>query len=149
MKLNKIRPALVLTACLALPFAASAKEARHPIKAAHPSNTVLGVSKTIHATAAQGWSVKKTILDKSVYNDDAHPEVVGEVEDIVITPKGSVSYIVINASKYLGLSSHYVLIPAEQLSIKDNRITLPGATKEALRKVPEFKYASDVDKVLK
>ncbi|QEA13800.1 PRC-barrel domain-containing protein [Comamonas flocculans] len=140
MQFRPIGHGLILSACLALPFAASAQVA---------GTTVLGTTQSVYATAANGWSVKKAILDHDVYNDDAKPEVVGSVEDIIIAPKGSVSYAVVNASKYLGLSSHYVLIPAEQFHVENQRITLPDATKEALRNVPEFKYNRNADEKLK
>lgn len=140
MRFRILRPGLILSACLALPFVASAQVA---------GATVLGVNQTVYETATNGWSVKKTILDKDVYNDAAEPEVVGTVEDIIISPEGSISYAVINASKYLGLSSHKVLIPAEQFRVDAERITLPGASRDALRDMPEFEYAKNAGQALK
>lgn len=140
MPIRTLAPALLLAASVALPFAAQAQTA---------GATVLGVTQTVYADVANGWSVKKDIMGKDVYNEDANPAVVGHVEDIIVNPKGSVSYAIVNASKYLGLSSHDVLVPVEQFKIQNNRITLPGATKEALRNLPEFKYARDAGKTLK
>lgn len=141
MQIRFVAPALLLAAAsLALPFAANSQTV---------GGTVLGVSQTVYANLANGWSVKKDIMGKEVYNDDSKPDVVGHVEDIIINPKGSLSYAIVNASKYLGMSSHDVLIPVEQFKIKDNRITLPGATKDALRNLPEFKYSRDAGKNLK
>ena len=110
---------------------------------------MIGVTTTVAAEVANGWSVKKAIMGKDVYNDEAKPVVVGKVEDIIVSPKGSVSYAVVNASKYLGLSSHDVLIPVEQFKIESRRITLPGATKDSLRALPVFRYAPDAGKALK
>lgn len=138
--IRSLFPAVLLAASAALPLAATAQVA---------GGTVLGVTETVHASVANGWSVKKAILGKDVYNNDAKPEVVGKVDDIIINPKGSVSYAIVNASKFLGLSSHDVLIPVEQFTIENNRITLPGATKDALRQLPQFKYADNADKVVK
>jgi sporulation protein YlmC with PRC-barrel domain len=132
--------ALALAAALSMPLAAQAQVA---------GGTVLGVTETVAAAVADGWSVKKSILGKDVYNDDTKPAVVGKVEDVIINPQGAVSYAVVNASKFLGLSSHLVLIPVEQFRIDDQRITLPGATKNALRDVPPFKYAPGARKALK
>ncbi len=138
--LRSLVSAAVLAASAALPLAATAQVA---------GASVLGVTETVHASLANGWSVKKAILGKDVYNDDAKPEVVGKVDDIIINPKGSVSYAIVNASKFLGLSSHDVLIPVEQFTVENNRITLRGATKDALRKLPQFKYADNAGKALK
>ena len=41
----------------------------------------------------------------------------------------------------MGLSNHRVAIPVEQFKIEGDRITLPGATKDALRAMPVFQYA--------
>jgi hypothetical protein len=40
-----------------------------------------------------------------------------------------------------GVFQRLVAIPVEQLSEEKDRLILPGATKEALAKLPEFKYA--------
>ena len=131
---------MILAAALCLPVLAHAQAV---------GGTVLGVSETVSAAVANGWSIKKSIMGKEVYNDDTKPGSVGKIEDVIINPQGAVSYAVVNASKFLGMSSHLVLIPIEQLKVEGNRITLPGATKDALRKVPVFKYAAGVGKTLK
>ncbi len=140
MNTRLLRPGLLLAAVLALPVMSHAQVA---------GTSVIGVNQTITAEVANGWSVKKAIMGKDVYNDDAKPEVVGKVDDLIINPKGSVSYAIVNASKFLGLSSHNVLIPVEQFKIENQRITLPGATKEALRDLPKFEYADNPKKALK
>ena len=132
--------ALALAAALSMPVLAQTPVA---------GGTVLGVTETVAAAVANGWSVKKSVLGKDVYNDDAKPAVVGKVEDVIINPQGAVSYAVVNASKFLGMSSHLVLVPVEQFKIENQRITLPGATKDALRAVPSFKYAPRAGKALK
>mgnify|MGYP001127035763 CR=1 FL=1 len=140
MKIRAFYAAPLLACCLTLPVVAFAQAA---------GGAVLGVTATVAAEVANGWSVKKSILGKDVYNDEAKPAVVGKVDDIIVNPQGSVSYAIVNASKYLGMSSHDVMIPVEQFKIDDRRITLPGATKDALRQLPEFKYAPNAGKALK
>ena len=103
--------------------------------------TVLGVSETVLADVVSGWSVKRTILNKAVYNNDAKPAKVGKIEDVIIAPTGSVSYAIINSSAFMGLSNHRVAIPVGQFKIEGDRITLPGATKDALRAMPVCQYA--------
>ncbi len=103
--------------------------------------TVIGVSTEVMADVIAGVSAKKSILGKKIYNDEAKPAVVGEVDDVIISPKGSVSYAIVNASRFLGLSNHRVAVPVEQFRFDGKNITLPGATKDALRGMPVFQYA--------
>ena len=86
-----------------------------------------------------GWSVKRSILGQPVYNDK--DERVGSVDDIVVTRDKAVSYAIINAGGFLRLTKHNVAIPVSQFKLVDNKIVLPGATKQILKAMPEFEYA--------
>jgi sporulation protein YlmC with PRC-barrel domain len=85
----------------------------------------------------KGWSVKRTILNQPVYNDK--DERVGSVDDIIVTPDKALSDAIINAGGFLGLTKHNVAIPVSQFKLVDNKLVLPGATKEALKASPEFR----------
>jgi hypothetical protein len=50
-------------------------------------------------------------------------------------------YAIINAGGFLALAKHDVAIPVSQFKLVDNKLVLPGATKEALKAIPEFQYA--------
>ena len=102
--------------------------------------TVIGVTQEITTAVAKGWSAKKHLMGQTVYSDTTDGDSVGTLVDIIVAPNGSVSYAVVNASRFLGMSSHYVLIPVEQFRIHDGRIALPGATRSSLRDVPKFEY---------
>jgi hypothetical protein len=86
-----------------------------------------------------GWSAKKQILDKDVYNDSN--EKVGKVEDLIVAPDKAVSYVILGVGGFLGLARHDVAIPAGQLKVEGDKLMLPGATKEALKALPPFEYA--------
>jgi sporulation protein YlmC with PRC-barrel domain len=88
---------------------------------------------------ALGWSAKKQIMDKDVYNSDN--EKVGKVEDLIIAPDKAVSYAILGVGGFLGIDRHDVAIPAGQLKIQGDKLVLPGATKEALKALPKFEYA--------
>nr|WP_269450714.1 PRC-barrel domain-containing protein [Stenotrophomonas sp. MMGLT7] len=45
---------------------------------------------------AAGWSVKKQVVGKTVYNEKM--EKIGTVEDIIVTPERSVSYAIVGAA---------------------------------------------------
>ena len=102
-------------------------------------STLLGVSVAELLEVVKGWSVKRTILGQPVYNDNN--ERVGSVDDIIITPDKAVSYAIIGTGGFLGLAKHDVAIPVSQFKLVDNKLVLPGATKEALKAIPEFQYA--------
>ena len=102
-------------------------------------STPLGVTVTELQAVVKGWSVKRTVLGQPVYNDNN--EKVGSVDDIIITPDKAVSYAIIGTGGFLGLAKHDVAIPVSQFKLVDNKLVLPGATKEALKAIPEFQYA--------
>jgi len=102
-------------------------------------STPLGVTVTELQAVVKGWSVKRTVLGQAVYNDK--DEKVGSVDDITITPDKAVSYAIVGTGGFLGLAKHDVAIPVSQFKLVDKKLVLPGATKEALKAIPEFQYA--------
>jgi sporulation protein YlmC with PRC-barrel domain len=102
-------------------------------------STTTGVTVEELKTIALGWSAKKQILGKSVYNDK--DEKVGDVDDLIIAPDSSVSYAIIGVGGFLGLGERQVAIPVNHFKGGEGRIVLPGATKDALQSMPSFQYA--------
>src|SRR5262245_17378137 len=102
-------------------------------------STTLGVTVEEQKVLAVGWSAKKTILDKAVYNSSN--EKIGEVEDLIITPEKAVSYAIVGTGGFLGVAQHNVAIPVGQLRLQGDKLMLPGATKESLKALPQFEYA--------
>jgi hypothetical protein len=87
----------------------------------------------------QGWSVKKSVLGKAVYNDQN--EKIGTVRDLIVAPDGSVSAAIVAAGGFLGVATHDVAVPIAALDVRGGNLYLPGATKDALKATPEFQYA--------
>lgn len=87
----------------------------------------------------EGWSVKKSILNKPVVNDQGAR--VGVIHDIIVAPDRSVSFAIIAANQFLGVPHHDVAIPIEQLDFVGGKLVLAGATKDAIKALPEFQYA--------
>jgi hypothetical protein len=102
-------------------------------------SAIIGVAVEEMKAVALGWSAKKQILDKDVYNDSN--EKVGEVEDLIVAPDKAVSYAIVGVGGFLGIDRHDVAIPAGQLKIEGGKLMLPGATKDALKALPKFEYA--------
>lgn len=104
-------------------------------------STKLGVSATELTQVALGWSVKRSILDKDVYNDGG--KKIGRVEDLIIAPDRRVSYLIIGAGGFIGVGRHDVAIPISQVQDKGGKLLMPGATEEAIKSMPRFDYADD------
>ena len=88
---------------------------------------------------AAGWSAKKQILGKGVYNDTG--DKVGEINDLIVTPAKAVSYAIVGVGGFLGLGEHEIAVPVGKLKQEKEKIVLHGATKEALKAAPKFEYA--------
>lgn len=90
---------------------------------------------------AMGWSVKKTLLGKTIYNEAG--QKVGKVEDLIVSPDKSLSYVIVGAGGFVGIGRHDVAIPVTQIQSTGGKLVMPGATKEAIKSMPQFTYASD------
>jgi len=104
-------------------------------------STTVGITLVEATRLTLGWSVKKSILGKWVYNEVG--EKVGKVEDMIIAPDKNVSYLIIGAGGFLGIDRHDVAIPVAALRDKGGRLILSGATKDIVKAMPRFEYASD------
>jgi sporulation protein YlmC with PRC-barrel domain len=114
---------------------AAAEQAQAPVVGAQP----IGVSVQEEAIVAKGWSSKKDLVGKSVYNDKN--EKIGTIDDVILSPDRTASFAVVGTGGFVGLAKHDVAIPFQQLQLNGTRILLPGATKDAIRSLPEFVYA--------
>ena len=111
---------------------------------------VAGGTTTVDATItestqiAMGWSVKKTLLGKTIYNDAG--QKVGKVEDLIISPDKNLSYVIVGAGGFVGIGRHDVAIPVTQIQDKAGKLVMPGATPDMIKSMPEFTYATDTAK---
>jgi sporulation protein YlmC with PRC-barrel domain len=92
------------------------------------------------SVVAKGYRASK-LLGSSVVNDKN--EKIGSLDDIIID-RNQVMFAVLQVGGFLGLGGRLVAVPYKTLVIDDEgkKIELPGATKEALRGLAEFKYAT-------
>jgi len=119
-----------ISVLLLLPIVSSAQVA---------GSTLLGVAAAEMREVTYGWSAKRQVLGKSVYNDKN--QVIGKIDDIIIAPDKAVSYAIIGAGGFLGVDRHDVAIPVPQIKLQDGKLVLPGASKQALEAQPNFEYA--------
>ena len=86
------------------------------------------------ASLATGYRTSK-VVGSTVVN-----ETVGTIDDLIVTPNEKVPFAVLSVGGFLGMGSKYVVVPFSSLQVKDKKMVLPGATKDSLKALPEFKY---------
>jgi sporulation protein YlmC with PRC-barrel domain len=134
MNQRKAMKYAMLIAVLGLTLAATAGDAGAPVA----GTVTLGTTMELTQAIAVGHRASK-LIGAPVYNEQE--EKVGSIDDLIITPDRSLSYAILSVGGFLGLGGRLVAIPVEQIRDENGRLILPGATKEALKKVPEFQYA--------
>jgi hypothetical protein len=105
-------------------------------------STRLGVSIEEVKIVASGWSAKKQILGKTVFNENN--EKVGRIDDLIVAPTGELSFVIVGAGGFVGVGRHDVAVPVQQMQLQDGKFVLPGATKAAVKALPKFEYAKQV-----
>lgn len=105
------------------------------------ATTTMGISVVESTRVALGWSVKKSLLGKVVYNDAN--QRVGKVEDLIISPDKNVSYVIVGAGGFIGIGRHDVAIPVTQIQDQAGKLVMAGATKDTIKALPRFDYAND------
>jgi sporulation protein YlmC with PRC-barrel domain len=81
------------------------------------------------------------LIGAAVQNDKN--ERIGTIDDLIVTPNDKVLFAVISVGGFLGINRHLVAVPYSDLAVDDKgqKLVLPGASKDALSKLPEFHYA--------
>src|SRR5271166_2957211 len=91
-------------------------------------------------TLAAGYRASK-VIGSNVVNDAN--ETIGKIDDLLVSSDGKRPYAVLSIGGLLGMGTHLVVVPYDfTLKFTDNKVTLPGGTKEGLKMLPEFKYAT-------
>lgn len=103
----------------------------------------LGVTVIELEAVVVGWSVERDLLGKTIVNDKN--DKIGKIDDLIISPSkdGSTpaaSFAIIGVGGFLGIGKRDVAIPIEQIKLNQKQLTLPGATKDALKAMPPFVY---------
>ena len=88
---------------------------------------------------ATGFRVSK-VRGSTVVNENN--ESIGKVDDIIISSDGKNPFVVLSVGGFLGIGDHLVALPYDSLKIAGDKIVLPGGTKDQLKALPQFKYAT-------
>lgn len=123
---------------LASIFLASSLVIAAPVFAEAVKQTVVltEVDETVLAT---GWRASD-IMGAKVYNDAG--DHVGKIEEMIITDSGTVPYVVVSVGGFLGMGTHQVVVAASGLELVDDKLVLHGASKESLKALPNYTFAS-------
>jgi hypothetical protein len=89
---------------------------------------------------AVGYRASK-VVGSSVVNDAN--ETIGKIDDLLVSPDGKQPYAVLSVGGFLGMGTRLVVVPYDTLKFVDKKLVLPGGSKEGLKMLPEFKYATE------
>lgn len=90
-------------------------------------------------TLTTGYRTSK-VVGSPVLNEAN--ETIGTIDDLIITPNDKVPFAVLSVGGFLGVGASYVVVPYSAIEVRDKKMVLRGATKESLKNLPEYKYAS-------
>jgi sporulation protein YlmC with PRC-barrel domain len=92
------------------------------------------------SVVGKGYRMSK-LVGSNVINDKN--EKIGTLDD-VIADKKQLNFAVLQVGGFLGVGGRLIVVPYESLVIDDKgeKITLPGASKEELKKLTEYHYKS-------
>ena len=110
--------------------------------AAGPALPQAGVQliKVDLSVVAKGYRISK-LVGTTVINDKN--EKIGTVDDVVADKdKKQLNFAVLQVGGFLGLGGHLVVVPYDSFVIDETgqKITMPGASKDELKKLSAFNY---------
>ena len=124
---------------------ASTAPATHEARTTPSANSTPAQRNT--ALTDRGDVRASKLIGSSVYND--RDEKVGSVDDVVLGKDNKADTVVVSVGGFLGMGTKLVAVPYSQLKLgdtknasSDNRVVMPGASKESLKAQPDFQYTN-------
>jgi sporulation protein YlmC with PRC-barrel domain len=108
--------------------------------AAEIAPQTIDVAKVDVTKLQAGYRASK-VIGSSVYNDAN--DSIGKVDDLLVSPDGKTPYAILSIGGFLGVGTHLVAVPYDQLKVVDKKLVMQGGSKNSLRMLPEFKYAAE------
>lgn len=129
------KPAPERSGLLAAPSTSPAAQVVSPPKI--PPFDVAVLATGVRASRVMGKAVR------SEAGDD-----IGTVNDVIINPPDNVAYAIVGVGGFLGVGERLVAVPFDSLQPREagNGLVLPGATKDSIKLLPEFKYPPRPDR---
>jgi hypothetical protein len=99
---------------------------------------------TVATVKLQGGSRISKLIGSAVYNDQN--EKVGSLDELILKDGNRIAIAVVSVGGFLGMGNKLVAVPYDQLHLEADKdqttkITMPGASKEALNAMPTFTYS--------
>jgi len=110
----------------------------------HPN--AQGVPQSVEITkvdvqkVAAGYRASK-VIGSTVVNDAN--QTIGKIDDLLVTRDGKEPYAVLSVGGFLGMGTRLVVIRYDSLKFPDNKIMLPGGTRDGLKMLPAFQYSKE------
>jgi hypothetical protein len=98
------------------------------------------ITKVDVQKVAAGYRASK-VIGSSVLNDAN--ETIGKIDDLLVTRDGKAPPAVLSIGGFLGMGTHMVVVRYDSLKFADNKIVLPGGTKDGLKMLPAFQYSKE------
>jgi PRC-barrel domain len=98
------------------------------------------IAKVDVQKVAAGYRASK-VIGSSVLNEAN--ETIGKIDDLLVTRDGKEPYAVLSIGGFLGMGTHMVVVRYDSLKFADNKIVLPGGTKDGLKMLPVFQYSKE------
>jgi sporulation protein YlmC with PRC-barrel domain len=102
-------------------------------------STTAGIATTATHDVVVGWSVKKGVIGRRVFND--HGDFVGKVNDVIVTRNNNTPYLIVGAGGFVGVGRHDVAVPLADIHEQGLRLVLPSASKDVIKSMPHIAYA--------
>lgn len=127
--MKSLVPALALGLALAVSAVPAAQAQRMP-------ETIVQLNVV---SVAEGYRASK-LIGEDVENSAG--EKIGKINDLLVSRNDRVMYAILSVGGFLGIGDRLVAVPFQALQMKpnDDDLILPNATKEELKRLPEFKY---------
>ena len=88
---------------------------------------------------ASGYRTSK-VIGGDVVNESN--EKVGTIDDLLVTSAETVPFAVLSVGGFLGMGEKLVVVPFNSIEVSEKQMLLRGASKSALKELPEFKYST-------
>ena len=98
------------------------------------------IAKVDVQKVAAGYRASK-VIGSNVVNEAN--ETIGKIDDLLVTRDGKEPYAVLSIGGFLGMGTHMVIVRYDSLKFADNKVVLPGGTKDGLKMLPAFQYAKE------
>jgi hypothetical protein len=125
---------------LALTISAAAIAIASMTASVHAQGTPQTVSAVTVQKLSTGYRSTK-IVGSNVVNDKN--EAIGKIDDLIISRDDRALFAILSVGGFLGVGNRLVAVPYDRLtpSTDNRKFVVAGASKDALKTMPEYKYA--------